>query len=316
MRYFTARSLPLVYSRKINLVSRPVFFAFIITVFTACGTQQPPVHSPQQKTIFINMISIPGGSFTMGSPQGSGLMIERPSHQVTLRSYLLAQHEVTQGQYFEITGLRPSSCRTNPEDRSPEGWKNLPVEMVNWYEALIFCNKLSVKENFSPVYRVNGSVNPNDWGDVPAAEADAEWNVEWISGANGYRLPTESEWEYAARGGPHTRSHKYAGSDDHDHVSWYYENSATMSHHVGKKTPNELDLYDMSGNVMEWCWDWQGMYTADAKENPRGPTSGLDRIVRGGGWSYAVVYGLVSYRHYNHPYYRGVNLGFRVARSE
>jgi formylglycine-generating enzyme required for sulfatase activity len=262
------------------------------------------------------MIAIPGGTFRMGSPRGSGLLIERPDHQVTLHDFLLGQFEVTQGQYFDITGMRPSSCRTNPELRGPEGWKSLPVEMVNWYEALIFCNKLSLKEKLKPVYRVNGKVNPDDWGTAPTDEETATWHVEWVHGANGYRLPTESEWEYAARGGSESQNFKYAGGNTPDDVLWYYENSETQSHQIGKKAPNELGLYDMSGNVMEWCWDWQGVYTAAAKENPLGPHSGLYRIIRGGGWSYAVEYCLVAHRHNNLPYYRGVNLGFRVARSE
>jgi len=278
--------------------------------FTACGTK-PRGDSPP----FMVMLSVPGGSFRMGSPRETGLLNEQPAHHVTLHSFLLGQHEVTQGQYFEITGMRPSSCKTNPENPDPEGWRFLPVEMVNWYETLIFCNKLSVKEKLKPVYRVNGSVNPDDWGDVPTDEVAAPWNVEWVNGANGYRLPTEAEWEYAARGGIHLIDHRYAGSNNPDHVAWYYENSKTMSHEVGKKAPNELHLYDMSGNVMEWCWNWQSAYTADAKDNPRGPSSGMDRAIRGGGWSYAVNYCAVAYRHSNHPYYRGVNLGFRVARS-
>jgi len=302
--------------RKIP-VSMLVFLAFFTVIFIACGTPQKPAPTstgPQKP--FIEMISVQGGSFRMGSPRDSGYMIERPQHQVTLQSFLISQFEVTQGQYFDITGLRPSSCKTNPENRTEEGWKTLPVEMINWYEALIFCNKLSVKEKLNPVYRVNGSVNPDDWGDIPWEEASTPWKVEWISDANGFRLPTEAEWEYAARGGIHSKNHKYAGGDNPGHVAWYYEISDTMSHEVGSKAHNELELYDMSGNVMEWCWDWQGPYTAGAQENPLGPASGLHKSIRGGGWSYAVNYCHVAYRYYNYPYYRAVNLGLRVVRSQ
>ena len=307
---------------KITVASGLVFFTFITAAFIACATQktvQETVIEPQEQEQkpLIEMIPIPGGSFRMGSPIGSGLLNERPPHQVTLQAFLLGQYEVTQGQYFEITGMQPSSCKSNPENIDPNGWMTLPVEMVNWYEALIFCNKFSVKENLAPVYRINGSVNPDDWGEVPMDKITTPWDVvELINDANGYRLPTEAEWEYAARGGILSKNYRYAGSDRPDQVSWYYENSDTRSHEVGRKDPNELDLYDMSGNVMEWCWDWQGAYTANAKDNPVGPSSGLDKVIRGGGWSYSVNYCIVTYRHYNFPYYRGVNLGFRVARSQ
>jgi len=301
---------------KTTAASGLVFFVSVIAAaaFIACGTPSKPAAAPAEpQKPLIEMLSIPGGTYRMGSTRETGLLNEMPAHQVTLPDFLLAQYEVTQGQYFEITGLRPSSCKTNPESRAIEGWKSLPVEMVNWYEAIIFCNKLSIKEKLNPAYRVNGSVNPSDWGDVPTDDT-SKWSVEWVSDANGFRLPTEAEWEYTARGGTNT-ANRFAGSNNADEVAWYYENSATMSHEIGKKAPNELNLYDMSGNVMEWCWDWQGPYTAGAQENPRGPTSSLYKIIRGGSWSYAVNYCNVAYRHLNYPYYRGVNLGFRVARS-
>ena len=305
------------YCRKITAASGLVFCASIIAVFIACGGAPKPADQPAKPLLpLIEMIPIPGNTFRMGSTRETGLLIEMPAHQVTLNDFLLGRYEVTQGQYFEITGLRPSSCKTNPESRTIEGWKSLPVEMVNWYETLIFCNKLSVRDKLQPVYRINGSTNPDDWGNIPVREADIQWAVEWIDGANGYRLPTEAEWEYAARGGPNSNGYRYAGNNNAEQVAWYYDNSDTMSHEIGKKDPNELDLYDMSGNVMEWCWDWQGAYTAGAQENPRGPSSSLYKIIRGGSWSYAINYCAVAYRHLNYPYYRGVNLGFRVVRSQ
>jgi formylglycine-generating enzyme required for sulfatase activity len=136
-----------------------------------------------------------------------------------------------------------------------------------------------------------------------------------IKGANGYRLPTESEWEYAARGGEASRGYTFAGGNTANTVSWFYDNSEYKIHQVGKKTANELGLYDMSGNAMEWCWDWLGDYNAQPKDNPTGPPTGLYRTIRGGAWSVSVHYSRVSYRHNNLPFYRGVNLGFRVARD-
>ena len=282
----------------------------------AVSRPAPPPEVSESPRAEMEMVMVQGGTFRMGSPRGTGLNIERPVHNVTLGDFLLGRYEVTQGQYFEITGKMPSSRKTNPEDDGPDGWMKLPVEMVSWYEALVFCNKLSVMENLEPAYRINGSANPDDWGEIPQVQMASPWNSpEVAAGAGGYRLPTESEWEYAARGGGGSKGHRYAGSDNPGHVSWYYANSDNKSHEIGQKEPNELGLYDMSGNVMEWCWDWHGPYTAEAKDSPAGPPSGLDRVIRGGGWSYAVEYCQVAHRHYNHPFYRGVNLGFRVARS-
>jgi formylglycine-generating enzyme required for sulfatase activity len=142
-----------------------------------------------------------------------------------------------------------------------------------------------------------------------------------IAGANGYRLPTEAEWEYAARGGGQSGNFSHAGGNTPNDVSWHYDNSEFRVREVGKKKPNELGLYDMSGNVMEWCWDWYGVYTADSQDNPSGPaepasTREPNRVIRGGGFSVAPQLGRVAYRSFNIPSYNGVNTGIRVARSD
>ena len=300
-----------------------------VIIIAACGTKEPAVVEPavadapqvipeERIKPLIDMVTVPSGAFPMGSPKGTSnsLDIERPVHQVEVKEFLLGKYEVTQGQYFEVTGTRPGNFLTNAENDSPDGWMLLPIEMVNWYEALIFCNRLSIKEKLNPVYRISGSVNPDDWGDAPLNK-NAVWDaVDMTAGANGYRLPTEAEWEFAARGGDSApKTTVYSGSNSADSVSWYYDNSKFKIHEIGKKAPNQLDLYDMSGNAMEWCWDWLGNYTADTQSSPTGPLAGQFRIIRGGGWSVSVHYSRIAYRHYNNPYYRGVNLGFRVARS-
>ena len=298
------------------------FVVFAVVLFASCGTKADVVDNPKpdvKQKILIEMVSIPAGSFSMGSARNtpSSLNIEYPAHQVTISAFLLGKYEVTQGQYFEVTNSRPSNFYTNQYDEGPDGWMTLPVEMINWYEAIAFCNRLSIKEKLSPVYRLKGSVNPDDWGDPPMAEAP-EWDaVEMISGAKGYRLPTEAEWEYAARGGDGTPGNfNHAGHNSADHVGWHYGNSNFRIHETGKKPPNGLDLHDMSGNVMEWCWDWLGDYSGDSQNNPTGPAKGMYRVIRGGAWSVAVHFARVAYRHSNLPYYRAVNLGFRVARSQ
>jgi formylglycine-generating enzyme required for sulfatase activity len=230
-------------------------------------------------------------------------------------------YEVTQGEYFEVTGQRPANFRTNKDDESPNGWMKLPVEQVSWYNALVFCNKLSIKEKLSPVYRINGSTNPDDWGRVPTVNR-TEWDkAEMIAGANGYRLPTEAEWEFAARGGNSSGNFSHAGSNSPNDISWHFDNSDFRVREVGKKQPNELGLYDMSGNVMEWCWDWYDSYGVEPENNPTGPTDPSstrepNKVLRGGGFSVAAQLGRVAYRSFNIPSYNGVNAGFRVARSE
>ena len=317
----------------------PVFVFLAVLLLTACATKEQAVPEPLAETVvsepsveiqaeeppepfepLIDMIMIPGGSFRMGTSDRE--RNERPVHTVTLNGFFLGKYEVTQGEYFEVTGERPSSFRTNTDDDGPDGWKKLPVEQVSWYDALVFCNKLSIKENLHPFYHLKGSFNPDDWGKAPS-ENNREWNnVERIFDADGYRLPTEAEWEYAARGGGSSRNLTYAGNNNPGGVAWYYDNSQMKVREVGKKTPNELGLYDMSGNVMEWCWDWLGNYSSSAKTNPSGPPTFRDptrvqyKVIRGGSYSGSVLFCRVAYRHNNTPSFVATNLGFRVARNE
>jgi formylglycine-generating enzyme required for sulfatase activity len=274
------------------------------------------------------MVLVNGGTFQMGNPgnprrrDSSILDIEWPRHEVTLRDFYIGKYEITQGQYFEVTGMKPSSHLKSSDDDSPDGWMKLPVESISWYDALVFCNKLSIKEKLRPVYSINGNMNPDDWGEPPSRRS-VEWDaVSMDVRANGYRLPTEAEGEYAARGGAESKGFEYAGatSDNAAKVAWYsvvVKGMVTGTiHEIGKKQPNELGLYDMSGNVMEWCWDWLDTYPADPQDNPIGPPKGLYRVIRGGGWSIRINYSRVYYRHNNQPHYQGINLGLRLAKNK
>jgi formylglycine-generating enzyme required for sulfatase activity len=326
---------------KTRMVWVPVLCVFFAVTFSACGTKKPLVTNKDLVTSkggpvvtktepikpLIEMVFVNGGKFSMGNqgnPRGrmeySQQELEWPRHDVTISDFSIGKYEVTQGQYYEVTGMKPSNASKNPDDKSPDGWKKLPVENVSWYDALVFCNMLSIKEKLRPVYSINGSFDPDDWGDTPE-RGSAVWDAVVMEvKAEGYRLPTEAEWEYAARGGAESKKlFKFAGSDNADQVAWY---SGTLNrppigaiHEVGKKQPNELGLYDMSGNVMEWCWDWSSRYNEDAQVNPLGPPRGLYRVIRGGGWSYQVNFSRILYRHQNLPQFIGVNLGFRVVRN-
>jgi formylglycine-generating enzyme required for sulfatase activity len=234
-----------------------------------------------------DLIFIDGGTFQMGSTSGEA--DERPVHSVTASSFYLGKYEVTQKQWIAVMSSNPSNFKGD----------NLPVEQVSWYDAVDFCNRLSAKEGLQPCYTISGTTVSCDFS------------------RNGYRLPTEAEWEYAARGGRSSRGYTYAGGSDAGAVGWYSGNSGSTTHAVGGKQANELGLYDMSGNVWEWCWDWYGSYGSGAQTDPRGPSSGQYRLLRGGSWSSSLDAILrASSRLWAGPGSRFLNFsGFRVARS-
>ncbi|MCF7912546.1 MAG: formylglycine-generating enzyme family protein [Candidatus Cloacimonetes bacterium] len=236
----------------------------------------------------IEVVFVEGGSFQMGSNDGED--DEKPVHQVTVNNFYIGKYEVTQGLYVAIMG-------TNPSHFNRAG-REAPVETVSWNDAVNFCNKLSEMDGLEKCYSGSGN------------------SVKCDFNANGYRLPTEAEWEYAARGGNSSNGYTYSGSNDLNLVGWY-GNSNSMTHNVGEKKPNELGIYDMSGNVWEWCWDWYDAdyYITFPDDNPKGPGSGSNRVLRGGSWyiiaSYCRVANRYDYSPSNTPNY----LGFRLVRS-
>ena len=203
------------------------------------------------------------------------------------RPFFLGIHEVTQGQYQAVMGENPSHFK---------GSDDLPVEQVSWLDAVLFCNKLSEQEKRTPFYRIDGT-------------------EVTIAGGNGYRLPTEAEWEYACRAGSTTL---YPFGDDvsklGDHA-WYAGNSGRKTHPVGQKRPNAWGLYDMLGNVWEWCQDWyeEGYYGASPPADPPGPSEASCRVFRGGGWGDDAWHCRPAYRSGSTPESRNFHLGFRVA---
>ncbi len=235
------------------------------------------------------MLVLPVGEFRMGS---QALADEQPIHPVRIsKPFAISETEVTQGQYQAVMGGNPSEFKDGADN-----WERRPVEQVSWLDAVNYCNRLSDKEGLSPCYVVQGA------------------EVKWEGlGCRGYRLPTEAEWEYAARADETT---EYAGADRLDEVAWYGGNSEGRTHPVGSKKANAWFLRDMSGNVWEWVWDWYAEnYKEAGRQDPTGPAGGSQRVVRGGSWSSVAGNARVANRGRAAPGYRVSNVGFRLARS-
>jgi formylglycine-generating enzyme required for sulfatase activity len=242
----------------------------------------------------INMVYVEGGTFTMGctSEQSSCYDDERPAHLVKLSSYYIGKYEVTQKEWLDVMGSWPSRA---PSSSCGKG-DNYPAYFVSWNDIVGTSGSTQIINGIT--YYSNGFI----------------YKLNKKTGKK-YRLPTEAEWEYAARGGNRSRGYEFSGSNFVDDVAWFSENSDNKTHAVGRTQANELGIYDMSGNVWEWCSDWYGAYSSVSRSNPRGASTGFKRVLRGGSWSIIARYVRVSYRGYTDPGVHGSSLGFRVACS-
>jgi formylglycine-generating enzyme required for sulfatase activity len=257
---------------------------------------------------------IEAGSFLMGSPEDEAERHEHETqHRVTLtKSFCMGKYTVTQAQYKAVMGTNPSKFDGD----------NLPVEKVCWYDTLIFCNKLSIQERLTPAYSIDGKTNPDDWGDIPTFTTYWEVRKAWDAAAcdwnsSGYRLPTEAEWEYACRAGTTTAYN--TGDSISDDTGWYKVNSGDITHEVGQKPANAWGLYDMHGNVFEWCWDLYDTYPCGDQLDPLGAPSEPYRpyrVIRGGDWGSPQAMWLRSAkRNVCFPDLRRYVYGFRLART-
>jgi formylglycine-generating enzyme required for sulfatase activity len=278
-------------------------------IFCIIGVVLSVLNINAQQEIPVDMILINGGTFIMGSPVNElNRMNDEIQHPVKVSSFYMGKYLVTQEEYNEIMGTHRSSFNGS----------YLPVEMVTWFDAIEYCNKRSQKEGLTPAYIINGRI-PATGNPIIAA------TVTWNKTANGYRLPTEAEWEYACRAGTTTRF--YTGDSITSNQANYNERGPYLNNsysegvfratttEAGSFAANPWGLYDMHGNVAEWCWDWYGDYNQSLQTNPTGAASGNARVTRGGSWYMPDVALRSAARSRNYADHLDYAIGFRVVRN-
>lgn len=280
------------------------------------------------------MVLVKGGTFNMGNSfsdkNRKGDEDEKPVHKVKLNSFYIGKYEVTVAQFMEfladksynefdrfgVTHNLPSPPDSTWWQGHPDskiywqsqvgkwwGWNNkYPMFHVSWYEAVAYCNWLSIKSGLNKCYSIN-----------------SEGVLEYDHKQNGYRLPTEAEWEFAAIGGTQSKGYRFSGSDNFNDVAWIDDNTMLKGPKpVGTKKPNELGIYDMSGNVWEWCYDFYSpMYYAQSPEaNPINSRPTGYKVIRGGSWHYKIGYATITTRDGPKSGYTNYNYGFRIAKNK
>lgn len=296
-----------------------IFLFFIgnltLTGQEVSGNQQDDKEiNHQNNGIYKIFVPVQKGTFMMGSNVGED--DERPVHSVLVNSFSISKYETTVGEFRAF--MENTDYKTTAEINggswgyeykwrkiSDLNWQNPyfdqtkehPVTCISWYDAIAYCNWMSKEDGLTPVYSTYGE------------------NVTWNREANGYRLPTEAEWEYAARGGKLSKGYTHSGGSTMKDLGWYKQNSNGQTNLVGSKKANELGIHDMSGNVWEWCWDWKGKYQSGSQIDIGGPASGSGRIVRGGSYHSLGAFCRSTNRVIYKQLRRNNYTGFRVVRT-
>ena len=288
---------------KLRGMTRYYLLPVILCLFTASAFAQrnsnplrPAKSLPRRLSIdTVRFVLVQGGTFNMGTDRFVE-PIESPPHSITVNSFWLAKTETTFEDYDKFC------FDTKRDTMGSAGWGRgkQPAIYVSWNDAVAYCNWLSGKEKLSKCYLI-----------------DSTGAVKYLDTAKGYRLPTEAEWEFAARGGNKNQGHIYAGADSIKEAVWYKDNSEGRAHPVGQKAPNELGLFDMDGNVWEWVWDiFDGYYYhISPPDNPEGPATGPYRVMRGGAFYNTDSYARVFTRQNSYVVFRQNSVGFRIART-
>lgn len=256
-----------------NLSFLIVLMAIMLLCFCPSMAQDKPSAVVLKAIQKVGLVWVDGGTFSMGSSDTEAYQWEKPVHNVTVSGFYIGKYEVTQKLWSSVMKRNPSENKGLA----------LPVNHASWIDCCRFCNVLSLRCGLKCCYRITGR--------------GMEATVELVSATGGFRLPTEAEWEFAARGGNKSKGYKYSGSNSVSDVAWQSDNSDFRPHAVGHKKANELGLFDMSGNVWEWCWDLRADYTSAVLTNPLGADSGNWRIVRGGSFDNDATVARCSYRH-------------------